>query len=95
VQVEAFADVAGQEYPRNGDRPGCHGERPGPDIEGGAVRGKNVAVGLLEVAGVGVVVRAAVEGRQDLHGGELPLRDGLQDALAGQQELRVLDARQP
>ncbi|MBV8611550.1 MAG: hypothetical protein JO034_29415, partial [Singulisphaera sp.] len=40
-------------------------------------------------------IRAAVERREELCGGELPLRDGLQHELAGQQELGVLDPGQP
>ena len=45
-------------------------------------------------AGVRVVVHARVDRRQEVRGGELPQRGGLQDPLAGDVQLGVLHVRQ-
>ena len=88
------ADVLGEKHARNVDR--ARRDRVGSraDVNGRSIDREDVAVGLLQIAGMRVVVHAGIDGGQEIGGRELPKRGRLEDARACDIEIGVLHARQ-
>ncbi len=95
VVEDPHGGVATQEDSRDVD--GSRGNRVGacPDINRASVHRKDVAVGLLEIAAVGVIIHTRIDRGQEPGRGELTDGHGLENALPGHIELGVLHAREP
>ena len=75
--------------------PARDGIAAGAEVKGITIDADDVALGLLQSAGVSVIIEAGIQAGQALCRGQLTQGQGLHDALAGQQNVAVFHARQP
>ncbi len=95
VTEDSHRRVAAQEDARNVHRAGGHCHAACTQVNGAPVDRQDIAVGLLEVAGMSVVVHARIDRGEKPGRGELPQGHGLQHSLAGQVQLGILHSSQP
>ena len=87
--------VATEEHSRDVDGTRRNRKAARTDVYGTPVHGEDVAVGLLEIAAVGVIVHARIDRGQEPGRGKLAYGHGFQNSLPGHVQLGVLHSRQP
>ena len=95
VTEDYHGRVATEEDARDVDGSRGHRVSAGPDVDGASVHREDVAVGLLEIAAVGVIVHARVDRGQKPGRRKLANGRGLKNPLPGRVQFRVLHAGQP